>query len=340
MKAICITRPGGPEVLELLNTNKPELTHGQAVIRVLCVGLNWLDVLLRTEDFGLAFPHVPGSDVVGIVEQIESNDSIQPGDTVVVNPALPCASCKYACPSTSECRMVRILGVHSPGGFGEYIRVSVTQLSAKPAALSLEEAAAFPLDYLTAWRMLFTRGRMNPGETVFIWGASGSLGSAAVRLAKWAGARVIAAIGKDAYRQELTSLGADHVVNYQNEKVVDTVLSLTAGLGADLVFESIGASTFTQSVEMVRPHGRIVICGTRSGATCSIDLADVYYKQAEILGSRMGTGTEFNKLLIAMDTPALKPVVGKVLPIHEAREAHKAIENRNLVGKIVLKHDW
>jgi NADPH:quinone reductase-like Zn-dependent oxidoreductase len=184
MKAVCITRLGQPAVLKILEIEKPTPAPGEALLRVSYVGMNWLDVLLRTERLGVTFPHAPGSDVVGVVEEMNgSTEGVGVGDVVVINPAVPCEECSHNCTRRSECRFVRIFGVYCQGGYSQFLRVPLAQLHRKPEVLSHEEAAAFPLDYLTAWRMLFTRGRLARGETVLIWGASGSLGSAAVRLA-------------------------------------------------------------------------------------------------------------------------------------------------------------
>jgi len=301
------------------------------------VGLNWLDVLLRTEDFGLAFPHIPGSDVAGIVEETRS-PFLKPGDVVVVNPAIPCGSCDGEAANADACKFVRILGVHRPGGYGSFVSVPDDQLYHTPAGMSAAEAAAFPLDYLTAWRMLVTKADLKPGESVLVWGATGSLGSAAVAIARSLGAVVIAAAGSRDLADGLLAVGAHHVILYKTEKVEERVKALTHGVGADCVFESIGAATFETSMSAVRPHGRIVICGTRSGNFANVNLEDLYYNQIRVYGSRMGTRSEFEEVLSRISQPAWKPVLAAEFPIDDVREAHRLLQNRTKIGKVVLHH--
>lgn len=338
MKAVAITRLGGPEVLQLVEAPRPQPSAGQVLVRARAVGLNWLDVKQRTEDYGLKLPHVAGSDVSGTVESSGST-RFPPGSEVVVNPAYPCGQC-YPCTSGDrECQFPRILGLHTDGGYGEYLAVPEQQLFAKPARLSMEQAAAFPLDSLTAWRMLVTRGQLVAGETVFIWGATGALGVAAIQLARHLGARVIAASSDPSYREPLMALGAHIVINYKVEDVLSSVHAVTDGLGVDIVFESVGRATMLLSTQIVRAGGRIVICGTRSGDNTELDLSKLYSKQVSILGSRMGTASDFEGVYSLLLNGELDVHVGRALPISEISEAHRLLEHKNFVGKIVLTHN-
>lgn len=338
MKAAYITRLGGLEALNVGELERPERTDNESIVRVQAVGLNWLDVLLRTEDFGLTFPHIPGSDVVGVVEETRSA-VLKRGDIVVVNPAIPCGKCDGEATSADECKFVRILGVHRPGGYGSFVSVPNGQIYQAPIGMSVTEAAAFPLDYLTAWRMLVTKAGLKSGENILIWGASGSLGCAAVRIARSLGAVVIAAAGSREFADGLQAIGAHHIVLYKTENVRERVKALTHGAGVDCVFESIGAATFETSMSAVRPHGRIVICGTRSGNAAQINLEDLYYNQIRVYGSRMGTRSEFEEVLSRITQPGWKPVVAAEFPLNAVREAHGLLEKRTQIGKVILRHE-
>jgi NADPH:quinone reductase-like Zn-dependent oxidoreductase len=278
--------------------------------------LNWLDVLLRTEDFGLTFPHIAGSDVVGILEAPGSL-SLPRGSRVIVNPAMPCGHCPNEADDPDKCKFVRILGVHCAGGYGSFVAVPEEQIYPLPNGISWAEGAAFPLDYLTAWRMLVTKAKLQQGERVFIWGASGSLGTAAVKIAKWLGS----------------------IVLYKTEDVESRTKYLTDGEGVDCVFESVGAATFSSSMTIVRPHGRIVICGTRSGNFAKVNLEDLYYNQIQIFGSRMGSKSEFEAILSHILDKEWRPILASTMPLEKVREAHSLLENRRSIGKIVMSHD-
>jgi NADPH2:quinone reductase len=338
MRAAYITRLGGLDALSVGDVNPPEIADDETLVRVRAVGLNWLDVLLRTEDFGLTFPHIPGSDVAGVVEETQSA-SLKRGDLVVVNPAIPCGKCVGETGRPDACKFVRILGVDRPGGYGSFVSVPTNQLYRAPLGMSMTEAAAFPLDYLTAWRMLVTKAHLKAGESIFIWGASGSLGCAAVAIAKSLGAVVIAAAGSRNLADALLEIGVHHVVLYKTEDVSERVKGFTDGVGADCVFESIGAATFETSMRAVRPHGRIVICGTRSGNSASVNLEDLYYNQIRVYGSRMGTQSEFEEVLGRMTDPGWKPIIAAEYPLDGVRDAHELLQNRTALGKVVLHHE-
>ena len=229
--------------------------------------------------------------------------------------------------------------MHSAGGYGSLVAVPDAQVYPVPPGLTPIEAAAFPLDYLTAWRMLVTKADLHAGESVLVWGASGALGTAAIRVAKSLGAVVIAAAGSPAFADRLLQIGADHAVLYKSERVADRVKEMTGGAGADCVFESIGAATFEISMNAVRPFGRIVICGTRSGNCATTNLEDLYYNQIRVLGSRMGSKSEFEEVLRRVSQPELRPVIADELSIDDVRAAHALMEQRRHVGKIVLRHE-
>lgn len=335
MKAAFFTRPGGPDVLEIGEVPDPEPNAGELLVRVSACGVNALDAWARAnaEPSG---QRVVGSEIVGFLESGERT-GLHVGDEVVVNPAIPCGKCRR-CVVGDPCEVVDIVGWDTPGGYAEFVAVPASQVYPKPPRLSLEESAAFPLTYLTAWHMLSTRARVQPGETVFVWGAAGNLGSAGVAVAEHLGARVIAAARTDEAANRLLASGATETVLYEREDVVARVKELTAGDGADVVFEGVGAATWERTLSMLGFGGRVVIAGTASGDVASQDLSDVYYYQQTILGARMGTTDEFEALLSALTSGGLRPpLIDSVVPLADAKGAHQRMESRQHIGKIVLR---
>lgn len=339
MKAAYLQQKERGRVLTYGEQPKPKPKKGEVLIRVKACALNHLDLHLVKGVLNIPLPHIPGSDVAGVVEEINGKTSLTAGDEVVVNPSIPCKKCSR-CKKGLPCEIVIIFGYKTPGGFAEYVTVPAEQLYPKPKNLSFVEAAAFPLTFLTAYHMLVGRVNLNKEETVFIWGASGGLGSAAVQIAKYLGATIIAAVSSNEDAKRIMAIGAHHVVNYKKENVIDKVDKLTKGEKVDVVFESIGAKTWNRSLAMLRPHGRVVIAGTTSGGIASQDLSDVYYYQQTIIGSRMGTKDEFEQMLKLVSDGKLEPIIDKVFPLKEANKALERLKESKHIGKIVLTIDY
>lgn len=339
MKAIFFEKPGGLEVLKYEEFPIPKPQQGEALIRVRTCGLNRLDIWLR-EDIdnarNIPMPHISGSDVAGIIEEINGACHLRVGQEVVLNPAIPCGTCPR-CKNGESCELVKIFGVKNQGGYAEYITAPILQLYPKPKNISFIEAAAFPLTFLTAWHMLVGRTNLQKGETVFIWGASGGLGSSAIQIAKYLGAKVIAAVKSSDDAKRVREIGADETVIYVTKNVEAVVKELTDGLGVDVVFESVGEKTWNTTLAVLHPFGRIVIAGTTSGDMGNQDLSDIYVRQLSIFGARMGTKEEFEKVLELVTEEKLKPVIDKTFPLKEAAEAQKRMVAGKHLGKIVLK---
>src|SRR3989344_4125073 len=195
MKAVFFKKPGGSEVLQYGELPTPKPQKGEALMRVRAAGLNRLDIWLREDKENarnIPIPHIPGSDAAGIIEKINDESSLKVGQEVVLNPAIPCDTCPH-CQNGESCELVKIFGVKNQGSYAEYIVAPISQFYPKPQNISFVEAAAFPLTFLTAWHMLVGRAKLQKGETVFVWGASGGLGSSSIQVAKYLGAKVIAA---------------------------------------------------------------------------------------------------------------------------------------------------
>ncbi len=335
MKAIYIAPEGKKRIIKYGELPKPKPKKGEALIKVKACALNHLDLHLTKGVLDIPLPHISGSDVSGIIEEINASSKLKIGQEVIVNPAIPCKKCSR-CKKGLSCEIVVIFGYRTSGGFAEYVTVPVEQIYPKPKNLSFVEAAAFPLTFLTAYHMLVGRAKLQKGETIFIWGASGGLGSAAIQIAKHIGAKIIVAASSDVDAKKVKAMGAHHTVNYKKENVVKSVGELTKGEKVDVVLESVGRATWNTTLAMLRPHGRVVIAGTTSGAVASQDLSDIYYYQHTILGSRMGTKEEFEDVLKLVERDKLKITIDRTFPLKDFRRAIKLLSESKQTGKIVL----
>ncbi|TSC75573.1 MAG: alcohol dehydrogenase [Parcubacteria group bacterium Gr01-1014_30] len=339
MKAVFFEKPGGLDVLKYGELPTPRPQKGEALVRVKAADLNRLDVWLREDKenaSNIPLPHIPGSDAAGVVKEINGESTLRVGQEVVLNPAIPCSACPR-CKNGEPCELVKIFGVKNQGSYAEYITAPISQLYPKPKNISFAEAAAFPLTFLTAWHMLVGRANLRKGETVFVWGASGGLGSSAIQVAKYLGAKVIAAAKSEEDAKQIREIGADEIVIYTSGNVESTVKNLTKGLGVDVVFESVGEKTWSMTLAMLRPFGRVVIAGTTSGNMGTQDLSDIYVRQLSIFGARMGQKEEFEKVLELVAAGKLKPIIDKTFSLKDAAEAQKRMVDGKHFGKIVLE---
>jgi NADPH:quinone reductase-like Zn-dependent oxidoreductase len=341
MKAITIRGHGGPEVVKLEDLPDPSPGPGQVLVAVKAAAQNHLDIWVRNgwQGLKLTWPHVLGSDVAGVVEAVGAGvDVPKVGDAVVVNPALGCGRCER-CLSGEEnlCRRFAILGEHVSGGQAEKLVVPARNVMPKPANLGFEDAAAVPLVFMTAWHALVARARVLPGETVLVQAAGSGVGTAAVQIAKLLGARVIATAGSDAKLEKARGLGADEVVNYEKQDLVQEVRRLTEKKGVEVVFEHVGKSTWEKSILAAGIGGRIVTVGATTGHDPLTDLRHVFFRQLSILGSTMGTAGELAQVLRFVGEGKLRPVVDRVLPLAEALAGMELLARRAQFGKIVLR---
>ncbi|MFB6286044.1 MAG: zinc-binding dehydrogenase [Candidatus Bipolaricaulia bacterium] len=339
MKAVRIHEHGGPEVLQYEDAPDPEIGAGEALIRVKACALNHLDLFVRAGAVpGLDLPHTSGSDVAGTLEDVGADvDGFQPGDHVVLNPSLSCGNCEFCrMGEDSLCASFSIVGEHGDGGYAELVKVPARNLSRMPDGFSFEQAAAAPLTFLTAWRMLMTRARLRTGEDVLILGASGGVGTAALQIAKLAGARVFVTAGSDEKLQRLQELGADELINYNEVDFSKDVYHRTGKRGVDVVVESVGEATFPGSVRCLRKGGRLVCCGATTGPQGEMDLRVLFWKQLELIGSTMGTRAEFDDVMNLVWDRKLEPIVHRTFPLSDAQAAHEAMAAGDVFGKLVL----
>jgi len=341
MKAVVIAEHGGLDKVKLAEVSKPKPVSGEVLIQVKSAALNHLDIWVRKGRPGekMPMPHILGSDAAGVVGEIADGVvGISVGDEVIINPGLSCRCCEYCARGEhSECASFGILGLSRAGTFAEYAAVPAANIYRKPAYMSFDEAAAIPLVYLTAWRMLMTKAGLKPGQTLLIHGIGGGVALAALQLAKMTGAIVIATSSSDEKLARAGQLGADHTINYKVKNVAAAVKEITGGRGVDVVLETVGAATWQTDFEVVRRGGKIVICGVTGGPKAETNLQALYWNQVTIMGSTMGSDEDFRAMLSAVSATKLKPVVDSVFPLAEARDAMAKMEAGQQFGKIVLK---
>ncbi|MBN2133819.1 MAG: zinc-binding dehydrogenase [Sedimentisphaerales bacterium] len=341
MKAAVIHEHGDLDVLRVEEVPEPTPGPGEAVLKVLGAGLNHLDIWVRRGRPGvtLNMPHVLGSDAVGVVVAVGADvESPAVGDEVIVNPSVSCGRCEFcARGEQSECPSFGLVGFSRPGTFAEQVSLPACNLCPKPPHLSVEEAATLSLTCVTAWRMLVTRAHTKPGESVLIHGIGGGAALSALQWAKRIGAEAIVTSSSDEKLARAAELGADHTVNYAREDVVERVRAITGDRGVDVVVDSVGAATWGIDFGVVRRGGRVVTCGVTTGPRAETNLQALYWNQVNVFGSTMGSAEDYRQMLRAVTVNQLRPVVDKVFPLDEAREAMARMEAGKQCGKIALQ---
>ena len=324
MKAIRIHEDGGPEVLRYEDAPDPEPGPGEVLIGLRAASLNHLDIWLRRGLPSAPKPRILGADGAGVVVALgEGVDRFAQGDEVVLNPGLD--------------EGARIVGEHMDGTHAELIALPADYVYPLPDGLSFEEAAAFPLVFETAYRMLVTRAGLREGEWVFVWGIGGGVATASLQVARALGARVIVTSSSDAKLARAGELGADATVNHATGDVVAAVREATGGHGADVVIEHVGEATWKTSLQVAATGGRIAVCGATSGPNPPANLHRIWWKQLTVVGSTMGTQEDFRAVYDLVASGRAKPVVDRVFPLAEAAAAHEHLEAGHQLGKVVLR---
>ena len=338
MKAAVFEATGGPEVVHFADVARPDPGPGEVLVQVKAAAMNHLDVWLRRGLPGdWPMPHIGGGDVAGIVAGLGPGvEGVQPGRRVVVNPTLSCGHCEWCARGEHPlCADFAILGEHTQGGFAEYVVVPAANIYPMPEGFDFTLAAAVPLVFSTAWRGLISRARLRAGEDVLVTGASGGVSTAAVQIAKLAGARVFAVTTSENV-ERVRELGADVVYDRASVDYSREVWRDTDKRGVDVVLDSVGQATWTQNVRALAKDGRLVVYGATTGPDASTDLRLLFWKQIRIIGTTMSSRDEFENVMGQVFRGALRPVVDEVLPLERAREAHERLEQGRHFGKIVL----
>ncbi len=342
MRAVVIQEHGGLDLLRFEEVPEPKFTEDEVILKVYSAGLNHLDIWVRKGRSGLkiAMPHILGSDAAGVVTAIGVNvKNINMGDKVILNPCLSCGSCEYCNRGEqSECISFGIVGMTRQGTFAEKVAVPARNVFPKPSHLNFDEAGAFVLSYLTAWRMLMTRGQLKPGQTVLIHGIGGGVALCALQLAKLAGAEVIVTSSSDEKLDCAGKVGADRTINYGKvNDVAQSVRDITSGRGVDVVIDTVGTATWPIDFSAVRRGGKIILCGVTSGPQAPTNLQMLYWNQLTILGSTMGSDKDLRQMLKAVTAAKLKPVIDSVISLENIRDAMGRMEEGKQFGKLVLK---
>jgi NADPH2:quinone reductase len=324
MRAIEITQPGAPEVLQLCDRPMPVAKPGEVIIKVHAAGINRPDVFQRTGNYPVppGASDLPGLEVAGeIVDGDLDNSGFSKGDMV--------------------CALVQ------GGGYAEYCAAPVEQCLPVPKGMSAIEAASLPETFFTVWSNVFDRGNLSDGETLLVQGGTSGIGVTAIQLATAMGHRVFATAGSDDKCRACESLGAERGINYRSEDFVEIVKAATGGKGVDVVLDMVAGDYLPREVNCLADDGRIVIIALLGGAKANVSLADVLRRRLTITGSTLRPRPVSFKAAIAaklrqnvwplLESGKIKPVIYKTFPLAEAAQAHALMESSTHVGKIMLE---
>jgi zinc-binding alcohol dehydrogenase/oxidoreductase len=326
MKAIRIHEDGGSDVLRYEDMPDPEPAEGEVLVRLAAASLNHLDIWVRKGLPSVPKPRILGADGAGTVEALGPGVSgFEIGQRVVINPGVE-----------QPDGTIHVIGEHSQGVHAELAAIPETNVYPISDGLSFEEAAAFPLVFETAYRMLVTRAQLREGEWVLIWGIGGGVATACFQIAKALGAQTVVTSSRDEKLAQARELGADVAVNHDTEDVAEAVRAVTAG-GADVVVETVGEATWTRSLQAARHGGRITVCGATSGPNPPAALHRIWWKELTILGSTMGQKADFEGAYDLVAGRKARPLIDRIYPLSEARAAHERLEAGEQFGKIVLR---
>ena len=342
MRAIVMSRHGGPEVLEAAERPDPVAGPGQVLVRVAAVAVNRLDIWVR-EDVGHAYaarlPVVPGYDVAGEVVAVGADVAdVAIGSQVYVHYDYACGRCVHCLEGDeAACARYEVMGVQRDGGYAELVVAPAANIFALPEGLSAVSAAAAGSVYLTAYRMLFARAGLRPGETVLVTAGGSGVGGAAIALARMAGAEVIATASTAAKRARLRAGGVERVLDHTAPGWADEVRGCTSGRGVDVAVDHVGRATFPGALAALANGGRLVICGASSGAHAEVDLVDVLARQVAIIGSSDGSRRELVEVFrLLAEGRVDPPPIAAVLPLERAAEAQALLTSPDHFGRVLL----
>ncbi len=343
MKAGVVLMRGGSEVISTQSVPRPEIGPEDALVRVRACGLNRMDIWARSGPPQPIFPWkereyplITGSDIAGEVAELGSKvQSWAVGDRVVVYSGLSCGSCDYCLQGEqSMCPHYSILGEHTQGGFAEYVVVPAQNLQKIEDTLDFVPAAAIPAGFTTGWRLVVTAGQVRAGDDVLVLAAGGSVGVAAMQIARAAGGRVFAGASTEEKRRRAVEAGAAAAVD-QATAFSQWVLDQTDGRGVDIVVDSLGM-TWPESIRSLARGGRLVCCGATLGNRPSFDIRELYQRHRSIVGAPMGNRSEFNRVVRLVEKGTLTPIIDSVFPLDGLADAHRRVDSRQFFGKVVV----
>jgi NADPH:quinone reductase-like Zn-dependent oxidoreductase len=343
VKASFFREHGDLEKIQYGDLPDPVPGPGHVRVRVRAGALNRLDIFVRNgiPEISLSLPHVMGSDGAGIVDSVGSGVTrVKEGDEVVLNPGIHCGSCEFCLLGEhSLCVTFHLLGEHVWGTFAETVVAPAINAFPKPQGLTWEESAAFPLTFLTAWRMLVTKAKARPGESILILGIGGGVSLAALQIAKLLGLTVGVTSGSPDKLLRAKEMGAEFAIDHGAADFSRETRKITGKRGVDIVLDSVGKATWKRSIASLARGGRLLTCGATTGPDPEEDLARIFWNQLTVMGSTMGTHAEFSDLLRMVSGGRIRPVVDSVFPLSEAKEAHRRLVEQKQFGKIVLRPD-
>ena len=343
MKAITMKRHGGCDVLTFEEVDTPKPGAGEVLIRLRAAGVNHVDIDIRNGISGMhiSMPHVLGVDGAGEIAELAVDVTRwKVGDRVAPHFILNCGICRNCRKGLDNiCSNFSILGANQWGTYAECAVVPAHTVVPLPDGLSYENAAAGGVPFATAWEGLITTANLKPGETVLINAAGSGVGSAAVQVAKLAGARVIASAGSDEKLRRARKLGAHEAVNYNDTSISEAVLDMTAGAGVDVAFDMVGGTILLQTIQALASGGRLATVGAHAGEKVKIDMIEFFRKHISMHGCGRSTKSIFAKVFDLMADGGLRPIIHQKFPLAQAGEAHAIMESRDFFGRMILIPD-
>jgi NADPH:quinone reductase-like Zn-dependent oxidoreductase len=333
---------GGVDQLFYEDADEPKLSQpNDIIVKLKAAALNHIDIWNRLGATGVVvkMPHILGADGAGVVvEAGEEVENVKRGDSVCLYPATGCNRCEFCLTGRDfMCVRIGVLGERLEGTYAQFVKLPAENCFPIPTGFSFEEAAAFPLVFITLWRMLITNAQLKPGETVLIIGIGGGVASAALQVAKKVGARVIVTSGSDEKLARARNLGADHGINHRETDFAQEVSALTANRGVDVVLDCVAGEVWQKSLSALARGGRLVTCGATAGGQPEDDLNAISSKHLKIYGSTLGSREEFRQLLSFMSIAQIKPIIGRLFPLEEGAAAQRYLEEGKQFGKVVLQ---
>lgn len=340
MRTMAFARTGGIDVIEPMDLPVPDVGPDDVLVRVRACGMNHLDLWVRQGlPMQIPMPHIGGCEIVGEVAEVGAGvKHLKLGQHVMIAPNQGCGDCPECLRGNDPaCPEFCIPGEHSQGGFCEYAVTRARHIIPLSDSWSLVEWAATPLTFLTAWSMLHRHGRIQPGDDVLVQGAASGVGSAAIQIARLAGARVLTTAGSEPKQKLARDLGADVVIDYTKQSFAEVVKAQTRGRGVDILIEHVGQAVWKDSLKCLAHGGRLVTCGATTGPKVDIDLRFFFIREIEVIGAFMGRRGELDQVLKLLDRKLLRPVVDRTFPLEKLRDAHQYLEDRKQLGKVVIE---
>ena len=341
MRALVINGYGMDNVA-VAEVQDPSPRPDEVVVRMRAAALNHLDLWTLRGDLPVehVFPHVLGADGAGEIEAVGEGvpGGFRPGERVLVNPALSCGRCEFCrAGEQSLCTSFRMLGEHVPGTMAERLAIPASNVFPFPDSLSFAQAAALGTTFITAYRMLFTHGRLRPGNWVLITGIGGGLAVSLLQLARPVAGRIIVTSSSQAKLERAIELGADEAIDYKDEDVGKAVRRLTAKRGVDLAVDSAGGDSLDACMRALRKGGRVVVAGATAGATATIDVRRLFWNQLSVVGSTMGSHQDVADMLRLVAGTSVLPIVDRTFPLDDGVAALRHLESQERFGKIVIE---